>query len=93
VDGRAKAAFVRGASEASPVSTLASNTHRVDKLSALTKRRQEVATLACNGLSNRTIAEQLGLSEGTVKVHLHTIYETLGIHSRTQMIALRGKPD
>jgi two-component system, NarL family, nitrate/nitrite response regulator NarL len=51
----------------------------------LTKRRRQVAKLACLGLSNREIAEKLGLIEGTVKVHLHAVYEKLNIHSRTKL--------
>jgi DNA-binding NarL/FixJ family response regulator len=54
-------------------------------LRALTKRRRQVARLACRGLSNREIAEKLGLIEGTVKVHLHAVYEKLNIHSRTKL--------
>jgi two-component system nitrate/nitrite response regulator NarL len=60
----------------------------------LTKRRQQVAKLACRGLSNRQIAKKLGLTEGTVKIHLHAIYEKLHIHSRaelTTVLADRGK--
>jgi len=34
------------------------------RLSALTDRRRQVATLACQGLSNRQIAEKLGVGEG-----------------------------
>ena len=74
-----------------------------EPLRALTRRRRQVAKLACRGLSNREIAEKLGLIEGTVKVHLHAVYEKLNIHSRTKLaIALmkvqqvkgaeRGKP-
>jgi two-component system nitrate/nitrite response regulator NarP len=40
---------------------------------------------ACRGLSNRQNAEELGLSEGAVKIHLHAIYEKLDIHSRTEL--------
>jgi two-component system nitrate/nitrite response regulator NarL len=63
-------------------------------LAALTKRRRQVASLVCRGLSNRAIAEKLGLSEGTVKVHLHAIFEKLDLHSRTELttaLADRGK--
>jgi len=56
-----------------------------ETLRTLTKRRRQVAKLACRGLSNREIAEKLGLIEGTVKVHLHAVYEKLNIHSRTKL--------
>ena len=55
------------------------------QLTALTDRRRQVAILACRGLSNRKIAEKLGVTEGTVKTHLHAIYEKLDIHSRTEL--------
>jgi DNA-binding NarL/FixJ family response regulator len=69
--------------------------HRIDlvidrpksatRLTALTDRRRQIATLACRGLSNREIAEKLVVTEGTVKVHLHGIYEKLNVHSRIEL--------
>jgi DNA-binding NarL/FixJ family response regulator len=56
-----------------------------ERLRALTRRRRQVAKLACRGLSNREIAEKLGVNEGTVKVHLHAVYKKLNIHSRTKL--------
>ena len=56
-----------------------------EPLGALTRRRRQVAQLACRGLSNREIGEKLGVIEGTVKVHLHAVYEKLNIHSRTKL--------
>jgi DNA-binding NarL/FixJ family response regulator len=57
------------------------------QLATLTERQREVATLACQGLSNKIISAQLGLCEGTIKIHLHAIYGQLGVHSRAQLIA------
>ena len=37
------------------------------------------------GLSNRAIAEKLGLTVVTVKVHMHAIFEKLDLHSRTEL--------
>ena len=48
-----------------------------ERLAALTERQQQVATLVHGGLSNKTIAQKLGVSEGTVKAHLHAIYGKL----------------
>jgi two-component system, NarL family, nitrate/nitrite response regulator NarL len=60
-----------------------------ERFAALSDRQQEVATLVCNGLPNKMIARKLGVSEGTVKGHLHAIYERLGVLSRFElMIAL-----
>jgi DNA-binding NarL/FixJ family response regulator len=57
-----------------------------EQLAALTGRQQQVATLVCVGLSNKKIAEKLGVSEGTVKTHLHAIYDKLHLRSRTEII-------
>jgi len=54
-------------------------------LAALTRRRRQVARLVLRGLSNREIAERLGMTIGTVKVHLHAIYEKLDVHSRDEL--------
>src|SRR6516165_2309738 len=55
---------------------------------ALTPREREIATLASAGLSNRQIARQSSLVEGTVKIHLHNIYGKLGVKNRTALAAL-----
>ena len=52
----------------------------------LTTRENEVLTQACRGLRNKEIAQRLGSSEGTVKMHLHHIYSKLGISSRAQLV-------
>jgi len=44
--------------------------------------------MAALGLSNRHIGEKLFISEGTVKSHLHTIYEKLGVAGRVQLTNL-----
>ena len=51
----------------------------------LTPRERDVATLVAAGQRNRTIAAALGISEGTVKMHLHNVYAKLGLESRTQL--------
>jgi DNA-binding NarL/FixJ family response regulator len=62
----------------------------VEQITTLTERQRQVASLACQGLTNKKIAEHLGLVEGTVKVHLNAVYEKLGVHSRTRLIARFG---
>lgn len=52
----------------------------------LTNRQAQVLALMVRGLSNREIADQLFLSEGTVKVHLTAIYKALDVNSRTQAL-------
>jgi DNA-binding NarL/FixJ family response regulator len=53
----------------------------------LTRREMEILRLLVQGARNRTIADQLFISEGTVKVHLHNIYEKLGLGSRFELMA------
>ena len=52
----------------------------------LTDRQAQVLCLMVRGLTNRDIAEQLGLSEGTVKIHATAVFKTLGVNSRTQAL-------
>ena len=55
----------------------------------LTERQAEVLGLMVRGKSNRDIAALLGLSEGTVKIHLTAVFKVLGVSSRTQaMVAV-----
>jgi RNA polymerase sigma factor (sigma-70 family) len=59
----------------------------LQKLSQLlTPRELEIVRLAAEGLRNREIAERLAITEGTVKIHLHNIYEKLGVNGRSQLI-------
>ncbi len=53
--------------------------------SSLTSRESDVANLVLRGWHNKQIARELHLSEGTVKMHLHHIYEKLHIDGRTQL--------
>ena len=52
----------------------------------LTKREQDVVRLVAQGLGNREVAEQLGLSEHTVKNYLFNVFDKLGISSRTELV-------
>lgn len=52
----------------------------------LTEREREVVRLAAQGLSNEEIGQRLSLALGTVKWHLHNIYEKLKVRNRTQAI-------
>lgn len=55
---------------------------KLQTLDMLTPREQEVAYEVAQGRSNKEIAAKLGLSAETVKLHVHHIYEKLGIDSR-----------
>ncbi len=54
----------------------------------LTERELEVLRLMAHGLSNKEIAHLLGLSQGTVKVHVSNVLNKLGAASRTQAVMM-----
>ena len=52
----------------------------------LTLREIEIVRHVAEGLRNREIAGRLSISEGTVKIHLHHIYEKLGVDTRVSLV-------
>ena len=52
---------------------------------ALSPRERQLISLVRKGLRNRDIAEQLRVTEGTIKVYLHALFEKLGVSSRTEL--------
>lgn len=60
---------------------------RLRDLILLTAREREVVQLVSSGLSNKLVARNLGLREGTVKIHLHNVYRKLRIPNRMTLIA------
>ena len=64
----------------------------IDRLTRLlTPRELEIVRLASEGLRNKEIGERLSITEGTVKIHLHNIYEKLGVTGRSQLILYATK--
>lgn len=57
-------------------------------LSRLTARQTEVLELMCEGDTNKMIARLLDLTEGTVKLHVRAILQTLGASNRTQAVSI-----
>lgn len=57
-----------------------------DSFAVLSPREKEVARLAARGYSNAQIAEELFISVETVKRHMATIFEKLGIESRRELL-------
>jgi two-component system nitrate/nitrite response regulator NarL len=58
-----------------------------DEIDALTAREREVLELLALGLSNKSIADRLGVSVHTVKFHVNSILAKLGADSRTAAVA------
>ncbi len=62
-----------------------------DSKTALTPRQLIVMEALADGKSNKQIARELGITEGTVKVHVNAAYRALGVHNRvTAAAVLRG---
>ena len=51
----------------------------------LPPRERQLIGFVRKGLRNREIAEQLGVTEGTVKAYLHAVFDKLGVSSRTEL--------
>lgn len=51
----------------------------------LTPREMEIVRMVARGLQNRAIGEKLFISEGTVKIHLHHIYEKVKVKGRVEL--------
>lgn len=58
----------------------------IEASSVLTAREIDLVRLAATGMRNKEIADKLFISEGTVKVHLHNIYDKLGLEGRFALI-------
>jgi two-component system nitrate/nitrite response regulator NarL len=63
-----------------------SATQRLTQL--LTTRERQIILLVAEGLSNKAVGRRLELSEGTVKIHLHNVYQKLHVNNRTTLAAL-----
>lgn len=57
----------------------------------LTRREEQLAACVAKGMRNAEIAQQLGISEGTVKIHLNRIYKKMGVTSRVGLTNALGK--
>ncbi|MEC5408704.1 response regulator transcription factor [Paraburkholderia sp. MPAMCS5] len=90
--GSAAGATAAGPSSATlvePVAQLqALQPHQQHLLENLSPRQQEIMRLVHRGWTNKMIARELGVAEGTVKVHLSVIFRALGVHNRSTAIAV-----
>ena len=57
----------------------------------MTRRQRDVMRLLALGRSNKAIAQELGLAEGTVKVHVSAIFKALNVTNRTEAVIIAGK--
>ena len=63
------------------------------RVSSLTKREREVMRLAAEGLNNREIAECLFISEITVRHHMTSVFEKLGVANRFELLRLASRAE
>lgn len=63
-------------------------TRRDGAMSELTAREWQILGHVAKGSQNKIIANDLGLSEHTVKIHIHNIINKLGVHNRTEAAAI-----
>ncbi len=57
-----------------------------DRTEQLTAREAEVVRMVARGMSNKSIAHQLGISPRTVEGHLNHVFDKLGVLSRTELV-------
>ncbi len=60
--------------------------NRHPELDIITARQRDILTLLVDGMPNKLIAEALGITEGTVKQHLKSLYKRLNVRNRTQAV-------
>jgi DNA-binding NarL/FixJ family response regulator len=78
-----------GTAGAEPIARVpALQPHQRHLLENLSPRQQEIMRLVHRGSTNKMIARDLGVAEGTVKVHLSVIFRALGVHNRATAIAV-----
>jgi DNA-binding NarL/FixJ family response regulator len=73
--------------DANSVASAESNGAEASRLDLLSPRQREVFALLAKGLSNKLIARQLDITEGTVKSHVATIFDVLHVHNRVSAVA------
>ncbi|MCP3407219.1 response regulator transcription factor [Bradyrhizobium sp. CCGB01] len=62
-------------------------------LAVLTERERQIMRLVSRGLSNKEIGRRLNVADGTIKVHLHHIFQKLEVGNRTALAALAISQD
>ncbi|SEB23720.1 response regulator transcription factor [Paraburkholderia sartisoli] len=90
---RSPAGAEAGAAVATPVLETVPPAHQLQPhqrhlLENLSPRQQDIMRLVHRGWTNKMIARELGVAEGTVKVHLSVIFRALGVHNRSTAIAV-----
>ena len=77
-----EASFQSATAASAPQSSRQPLNKRMTKNLRITEREIDVLALMVSGLPNKSIANQLGISESTVKTHLKSLYQTLEVKNR-----------
>jgi two-component system nitrate/nitrite response regulator NarL len=77
--------FVSNASDAPAAAPAAPSREKERSRSTLSPRELEIVNLAAQGFKNGDMASKLGLSEQTIKNHMHNIFEKLGVTDRFEL--------
>ena len=64
------------------------NNQTAAALVTLTRREKQIIRLVARGMSNKSVARLLAISDDTVHFHLKNIYRKLGVHNRTSATVL-----
>ena len=89
VGGQGPALGETGAALTEPITQVQGlQPHQQHLLENLSPRQQDIMRLVHRGWTNKMIARDLGVAEGTVKVHLSVIFRALGVHNRSTAIAV-----
>ena len=64
------------------------NRPSAQSLARLSERERQIAALVANGRKNRDIAQELSISENTVKRHLQSIFNKTGVRDRLELAVL-----
>jgi DNA-binding NarL/FixJ family response regulator len=79
------------AASSTPASAASQTTAPQTRLAGLTPRQMDVLRCVIQGKSNKIIARELDVSEGTVKAHLSSVLHALGTHNRTEAVYAAAK--
>jgi DNA-binding NarL/FixJ family response regulator len=87
-NGAARAAAAESARAIRSVPAVPLEARHMHLMEHLSPRQREIMRLVHRGCTNKMIARELSVAEGTVKVHLSVIFRALGVHNRSSAIAL-----
>lgn len=82
-----KEVYEGGAPMSSQIARMVIGSFKIKPSPELTKRETEVLTDLCNGSSYKMIADNLFISEETVRKHIKNIYRKLEVHSKSEAVA------